>query len=122
MARIPDHIMSFTGNKAALEIPTVSGKGLVFVMNSPFRRPVCMKLAPCTSNFVSPKVSNPRVLIGSILWGCTLGAIGTFFFTHPAPPIALAMGGVLTAPMTIAKMQKMTILDVVNELKDRLEK
>ena len=72
--------------------------------------------------FTSPKVSSPRFLIGSILWGCTLGAIGAFFFTHPAPPIALAMGGVLTAPMTIAKMQKMTILDVVNELKDRLEK
>lgn len=79
-------------------------------------------LAGAIMLLTSKKMSSPRFLIGSVLWGCTCGSIGAYFFEHPAVPIALTMGGVLTAPMTIARLQNMTLLDVVNEIKDRLEK
>lgn len=62
-----------------------------------------------------------RYLIGSILFGCICGAAGGYFFKSDALSVGVTILGVLTAPMTIAKLSGMTLWEAIDEIKARVD-
>lgn len=58
-----------------------------------------------------------RYLIGSVVFGAALGGSGQYFFANEAMPILMTIVGVITAPVTIAKLSGMTIWQAMDEIK-----
>lgn len=63
-----------------------------------------------------------RFLIGSIVFGCVCGGIAQALSTSDAIPVAATILGVLTAPMTVAKLSGMTLWEAVDEIRARVDK
>lgn len=61
-----------------------------------------------------------RYFIGSVLFGALLGSGGQHWFSSEWAPIALTIIGVMTAPLTVAKISGMTIWEAVDELRARI--
>lgn len=69
--------------------------------------------------FFSPKIQI-RYLLGSVMTGAMAGALGSYFFETPAVGIGLTILGVLTAPVTIAKLSGMTLWEAVDTLRSKV--
>lgn len=70
----------------------------------------------------SPKVQI-RYLFGSVIAGASAGAIGSAMFPDsPAVAIGATILGVLTAPVTIARLSGMTIWEALDTLRARTDK
>lgn len=57
-----------------------------------------------------------RYLVGSVIFGAVCGAVGAAVFTSEWASIGLTILGVLTAPVTIAKISGMSLWEAVEEI------